>query len=367
MLPAFWHGMLPEEKKGALSIFGQHEHSFSVECVRELQQKSHVPLSDMQNLRLCLQLAAQDPSHLERGVPTASDRRAPEPVTAAPTRSPTDGLMSFQLHPKQADGTQLYSKKFEHLSKVARRSTQGTLELSQYLDVEISSQQRASILNPTPQDYMMGAIKATCSGEGAKKVLVRHSNPHTHIFSLYVRARLLSLLQPLMDCTRLSQAMAKRKLDALGNVQSHCGFANDPVRLKQLQSQLQLADSIGEIKRQEAAAAASQKSETTAELVLKAPTAIDKLREKEGDVAALTMEEMRAIAFARFNGQVLKGNKQAHLDALRRLITSQPNVLSLAAPTAPLLALTTAPEPAPVPATGMPVPALMQAPVPTRT
>ena len=90
------------------------------------------------------------------------------------------------------------------------------------------------------------------------------------------------------------------------------------------------------------------------------PPPVLKLEENHGDLAALTMAEMSAIAFTRFNGQLLKGNKQSHIDALGRLITSQPNALALAAPAPPTLALTMAP----VPTTIAPAPALEVAPGP---
>jgi len=132
-----------------------------------------VPLNEMQNLRLCLELAAHNPSHLERGVATAADRLLlPEPAAAvAPPADASEGLVSFQLHPKKADGTQRYTglDKFKHLAKMARRSTQSVQEPSSYLDVEISPDQR-TLLNPSPTDYMMGAIVAACHGDGAKKV-----------------------------------------------------------------------------------------------------------------------------------------------------------------------------------------------------
>jgi hypothetical protein len=60
-------------------------------------------------------------------------------------------------------------------------------------------------------DYMMHEIAKTTTGEGAK------------------------------------QAMAKRKLDSLGNVRAHCGMANDPKRIQRLKEQLNLANSLSEI------------------------------------------------------------------------------------------------------------------------
>ena len=65
LLPSFWHGMTPEEKKQAVAILvTTHEGKYSVACLREMHTKLHVPLPDMQNLRVCLELAAEDPSHL---------------------------------------------------------------------------------------------------------------------------------------------------------------------------------------------------------------------------------------------------------------------------------------------------------------
>lgn len=45
------------------------------------------------------------------------------------------------------------------------------------------------------------------------------------------------------------QCLAKRKLDALGNIRGESGFANDTVRMGKLKAQLQLADSLAAINR----------------------------------------------------------------------------------------------------------------------
>jgi hypothetical protein len=126
LLPAFWHGMTPDEKKLADSIFKSHENTFSVACVKQLHTQVHVPLSDMQNLRVCLEEAAVDPSHLERTVLTIVEKAIPAELAAAKATKAdvSQGLASFQLHPKAKDGTQLLSgmAKFEHMIKIARRS-----------------------------------------------------------------------------------------------------------------------------------------------------------------------------------------------------------------------------------------------------
>ena len=217
LLPAFWHGMEPAEKKLAASILESHAHSFTMLCLRELNSKVHVPFADMQHLRVCLELAAQDPSHLERGVPEKSTStelckevkaaRKGLAVVAA-------GLITFQLHPAKADGSQLFSgnARLEHMIKMARRSVPVTTDLlpSKYLDVEVSPTQQ-QLLNPKAIDFMMHEIAKHAHGEGAKQV------------------------------------MAKRKLDSLGNVRGDCGFANDPERMKRgsMASRLPLNDLQG--------------------------------------------------------------------------------------------------------------------------
>ena len=66
LLPSFWHGMLPEEKSHAMAILASHGGSYSVACAREMISVLHVPASDLQNLRLCMELAA------DRTHPTSS-------------------------------------------------------------------------------------------------------------------------------------------------------------------------------------------------------------------------------------------------------------------------------------------------------
>ena len=63
---SFWRGMLPSEKEAALAILNGHDKQFSVQCVRDLSSKMHVPLKDMQHFRTCLELAMEDPSHIQR-------------------------------------------------------------------------------------------------------------------------------------------------------------------------------------------------------------------------------------------------------------------------------------------------------------
>ena len=178
LLPAFWHGMEPEEKKLAASILSVHANSFTVQCLRELHSKVHVPMADMQQLRVCLELAAKDPSHLERRVPETSAPSASAEVVAA-RKGLADvnaGLATFQLHPTKADGSPLLTGMalFEHVSKMARRSVSAGTDLtpSAHLDVEFSSVQQ-KLLNPTPLDYAKHEIMSHAHGEGAKQSMAK--------------------------------------------------------------------------------------------------------------------------------------------------------------------------------------------------
>ena len=231
-LPSFWHGMLPEQKKHAASIFASHGNSYSVACVKELTGAHGIVLmAEMQNLRLCLDLAIANPSHLERGVPQAA--LASQPAGVAAVQSTIDvnaGLISFQLHPKKGDGTQLLAglDKFEHMVRLARRCTPHGIKLSPSarLDCAMTETQQ-HLLDPTMMDYTMQSIMATVHGEGAQK------------------------------------SLAKRKLDVLGYVRGACGWGNDPDRLKRLKITLELASSMAEINKVTADEKAATQSEVT--------------------------------------------------------------------------------------------------------
>ena len=216
----------------------------------------------------------------------------------AQLKSVADGLISFQLHPKKSDGTSMFAtqeEKFQHLIKLARRSVPEEEKLvpSATLDVEYSKVQER-LLKPSTKEFMMHEIAKHTHGEGAK------------------------------------QHMAKRKLNVLGSINNQSGLANDPVRLRRLENQLELAKSMAAINKEAAAEKATKASNATGQLVERAPEAIAKLK-KGGDVSKLTIVEMCAIAFASFNGTVLKGNKAAHTLQLESLIAAQPKVLDAAA------------------------------------
>ena len=65
-LPSFWHGMIPVKKKDAVAIVNKHDGSYTVDCCKELFEKSHIPYKDMQNIRVCVECAAECPAQLDK-------------------------------------------------------------------------------------------------------------------------------------------------------------------------------------------------------------------------------------------------------------------------------------------------------------
>jgi hypothetical protein len=312
LLPAFWQGMTPEEKQRCLAIHELHGNKYNVACLRQMHEEMHVLLTDMQHLRVCLELAIENPNHVTRGFEFSGAEALPEAVTSAQSAMTdvADGLVTFQLHPSR-NGKKVFSglDLFEHMVKRARCSVPEHVRHvpSAHLDIEYSTVQQ-ELLNPTPQDYMMHAIMAQAHGAGAQ------------------------------------QQLAKRKLDALGNLGGACGLANDGPRLQRLHAQLELANSLAEITKANANEAAAKKSQLTTELVGLAPEAILKLAEKGGEVDKLTKNEIRSIAFVHFGGAVLKeaDKKDGLVDALGKLMAAQPSIIpaltaaAAAAPSPPL-------------------------------
>jgi len=82
------------------------------------------------------------------------------------------------------------------------------------------------------------------------------------------------------------QKLAKRKLD------SSCGMASDPARIKRLREKPVLASSLAEISALASNEKSAKSSLAAAALIDKAPSAVVKLKGQGGLVSALTMGEI---------------------------------------------------------------------------
>jgi len=318
-----------------------------VACVLELSKEVHVLMKDMQHLRVCLTAAADDKTHLDR---VAAKAAVPVVLTgegAVATANMVDvtrGLASFQLVPRgppsethpQGEALLKGADLLAHMMNFSRRRAhpQEPHLPSAHLDVEVTDVQATTILNPTAEDYSAAAILRDTAVVGAKVKL------------------------------------ARRKLDAIGEVHSSCGIANDPTRIERLKKKLKLTDTIAQISTLQAAEKQSKNSMAAATLIDKAPAALTKLKTRAprssseatpamalaaliDSVQHLTVDEIRALALRYFNTPLSAGLKAAQVEQLRKLITEQPRVLASldlpSSPGAPYAASVAAPANAPAP------------------
>jgi hypothetical protein len=209
LLAGWWHGTTPADKKQHVSIINKH-CGFTVDCVKELFTEMHVPVKEMQHLRVCYELATRHPEQLEMELPVESAIVvAPEVKAAQEAQKPaTHGLRAFELKPVGLKGLEL----FEHLTTFARRRWVGSFQPSAALNVEMTADQ-TKIFAPTPQDLASRELMKDAGGEGA------------------------------------TLRLAKRKLDAIGDIKAHCCVANAPERIERIKRGMELAASLAAISR----------------------------------------------------------------------------------------------------------------------
>jgi len=104
LLPSFWHGMTPQEKKKAVTIIDKHGGEYNLDCIQELVRDVSIPIKDLQSLCLCYDLAKEHPSHLDMGIPSQNwiktAQKNPElEAVEAKIKPITSGLDSYLLHP----------------------------------------------------------------------------------------------------------------------------------------------------------------------------------------------------------------------------------------------------------------------------
>ena len=120
--------MLPASKHRVAAIFESFENKWSVECLKQLMTEMHIPLADMQQLRLCVTLAIEHPEDLNRGVPECNpilerDAESSEQIASGAARlaDVAAGLKSFQLIPKDDKGQAILKgvDLFNHMVRMA--------------------------------------------------------------------------------------------------------------------------------------------------------------------------------------------------------------------------------------------------------
>ena len=107
--------------------------------------------------------------------------------------------------------------------------------------------------------------------------------------------------------------MPRRMLNSLGEINSYSVEANNPNRIKKLKAALELAASIDEVKRMDAAAQKEKADSKLDALRACAPRGVDKLRNSEADLSQLTVNELKGVALVHMN-KTLKGKRQEIVD-----------------------------------------------------
>jgi hypothetical protein len=270
LLPSFWHGMLPAEKKALKELVDSFDGKYTVECCKAIMEKLHIPMKDLQGVRLCLSAANEDPDHLERGAPEATYVPPVHDEIAAAQANVGDintGLNTFLLKPPGMVGLEL----FHHMEYKMAISPTAKAEFkvmnqspSQYLDVAMNSDNRtalAAAINPsvTAKRSMM----ADSVGENAKKKL------------------------------------ARRKLNMLGDISCRSRIVNSDDQLEKMRNRALLSDSMAELTANAQSEKQKKKDKEREEMVRLAPVAKAKLDKHAGDPigAKLVVKEINAILY----------------------------------------------------------------------
>jgi hypothetical protein len=283
LLPSFWHGMTPDERKCAIATVVKHE-GYSIECLKELRDVCHILVKDMQHLRVCIECANDHPEQLYRGAPDVNAIKVAESIpdlAQVVVMDATHGLNSFLLKPPGVTGLELFS----HLQYKSMISPNGASSPSHHLDVEISKSQR-EILK------------------------VSHKT-------------LLTRRDIMKDISREGGGikLAARKLDCLGSIKPYSGLVNNEEQLRKMKNQVGLAQSIMDIQALDKATTLQKRKDDTTALVLLSVNAREKLAEKDGDVSKITKKEICAILLA-FHGTMVDESK--HLKpALVQMLTEK--------------------------------------------
>jgi len=213
-----------------------------------------------------------------------------------------EGLTSFQLLPKDKDGKPTITGEdlLDHMVQFLHTNTPlgEDVQISGHVEVEVSADQQKYILNPKSEHYTARELASSAVDEGAKKNL------------------------------------AKRKMDVIGNVKSHCGTLNNPERIEELKKKNELAASIAytnRIRDDEKKKKADEKAEKFRK---DAPEAARKLKAAGGDAdkAKLTIKAMNSILVVYYLLDEAKGNKEAVRVALESEYKKNPNAIDVPVP-----------------------------------
>jgi len=299
LLPSFWHGMKPAERKVVMTIVSTHGGSFSPDCLQQLHTECRIPYSQLSDLRVCVYISTEHPETIDYDKsdldPSADDNEKDtntniKEATMNVTKQ-NDGLDHFQLIPKTTKGKSKLAGEdlFKHVVtfrnvnnvELADNGDPKKLLPSDSLDVELS-RDGIKCIQPNASELRRAAILRDSFGE-----------------------------QAIRKC-------AKRKLNNIGNIVGQSTVVNSDENIRKIKLGLQLADSMAEVARREAIEKASKEKESHGKHEEKAPGASRKLEKNDRKVASLSIPEIGSILYHVYN-ITLSGSKLRKPDYVRAL------------------------------------------------
>ena len=319
MLPQFWKGMQPSERRVAMTILNSHGGKYTSQCLRALKTECKLNLNQLTEIRVCMIIAKEHPETLdmdlddienESGANESTDNNPeiysnsdPQAVTMEEARAEDQNLNKcldyYQLNPKDSSGKQKFSGEalLNHMCGYRNRefAKEGStdddrtskppslLEPSPYLDVHLYDDSLRAI-KPTKQDFLRG-------------------NAMSHAHGI-----------------RAQRKMAERKLTNIGTVVGHCGVVNSDENLRKLRDSLEFAKSFAEIKRVQETEKKQKGENAQKDFEKNAPAAVRKLEKKDRNLKDLNISEIEAILFRVYNVAVEGArSKLRKVDYVKRL------------------------------------------------
>ena len=215
LLPEFWHGMTPDQKKEVQAIFSGHDESYTHSCLRQLHEDCNIPYSIMSNVRVCLVLVEEHPQMLDwqlpekKKFPTAPIADVEDAQKSVAPLNSNLGL--FQLVPQGSNGkakltgAALFARMRSYRSSMLGREGARKYEGSNHIELSLGKRQMECI-QPTKHKLKRGHIIWDAVGDGA------------------------------------ALKVARGVLNNIRNMHRHCDMLNGAENLKRMRDDLQLTD-----------------------------------------------------------------------------------------------------------------------------
>ena len=234
-----------------------------------LRSECNLLISHIADVRVCAFVSREHPETLDYDascLTITNDTQVPDNNYHATKQN--DGLDTFQMIPKEADGRPKLTRMdlFQHMvtfrnvnhSRVDEDGQHVKIIPSTELNVEISSD-ALKCIQPTQSELRRANILHDSFGK------------------------------------RAIRKCAKRKLNNIGNIVGQCAVVNDETNMARMRENLVFAESMAEIVRREKANKTNKERDSMQKHDERAPEEEKKMEKCEQKVASLTVPEIEAI------------------------------------------------------------------------